>query len=373
MRHSSFKLAALIFGLSAVPLSLLITTEAQQEPAAAATEAGAAAAPVESTSEAAPEATAESGGEPAAAEAVAKPIVPRPSEMAVRAVNNPLLRVVNTGKHYVAVGVYGHILISADGTKWNQVASPVDVMLTSVTFADENNGWAVGHDAVILHTADGGETWKQQNFQPELNKPLFDVLFLDAQTGFAVGAYGLMLTTTDGGSSWAQVAANPVTEDERHFNALAKLGDGSLMVVGEAGTIGVSADRGLTWTKLATPYESSLFCVIAAGEKGALIGGLRGNSFFSADVRAGSWKKMQTNSDQSLFGMAALPGDKVAMVGLNATLLIFEPGKPVHSVPIIDKLGNRQTESLSWLTMAPDGGLIVVGDAGVQRLDAAKF
>ncbi|WP_293397726.1 YCF48-related protein [Nevskia sp.] len=369
MRHSPLKLAALIFGLSALPLSLLITTQAQQEPAAAPVEADAASAPVESATEAAPE----SSSEPAAAEAVAKPIAPRSSEIAGRAVNNPLLRVVNTGKHYVAVGVYGHILISADGAKWNQVASPVDVMLTSVTFADENNGWAVGHDAVILHTADGGETWKQQNFQPELNKPLFDVLFLDAQTGFAVGAYGLMLATTDGGSTWAQVAANPVTEGERHFNALAKLGDGSLMVVGEAGTIGVSADRGLTWTKLTTPYESSLFCVIAAGDKGALIGGLRGNSFYSADVRVGSWKKMQTNSDQSLFGMAALPGDKVAMVGLNATLLIFEPGKPVHSVPIIDKLGNRQTESLSWLTMAPDGGLIVVGDAGVQRLDAAKF
>lgn len=371
MRHSSFKLAALILGLSAVPLSLLITTQAQQEPAAAPLAADAAAAPIESTTEAAPEATAESSSEPAAA--VAKPVVLRAAEMAVRAVNNPLLKVVSTGKHYVAVGVRGHILISADGTKWNQVASPVDVMLTSVSFADENNGWAVGHDTVILHTADGGETWNQQNFQPELNKPLFDVLFLDAQTGFAVGAYGLMLATTDGGSTWAQVAVNPVTADERHFNALAKLGDGSLMVVGEAGTIGVSADRGLTWTKLATPYESSLFCVIAAGEKGALIGGLRGNSFFSSDVRSGGWKKMQTNSDQSLFGIAALPGNKVAMVGLNATLLIFEPGKPVHSVPIIDKLGNRQTESLSWLTMAPDDGLIVVGDAGVQRLDAAKF
>ncbi len=356
MRHSSIKLAALLLGFCAVPMSLLVSSLAQEEapadPAVASSEAPAA--------EASPE-------------AVAKPILPRAAEMAVKAKGNPLLRVVNTGKRYVAVGVRGHILVSADGASWSQVASPVDVMLTSVTFADASNGWAVGHDAVILHTSDGGDTWKQQHFQPELNKPLFDVLFLDAQTGFAVGAYGLMLTTTDGGSSWAPVAANPVTEDERHINALARLGDGSLMVVGEAGTIGVSADRGLTWTKLATPYDSSLFCVIPAGDKGALIGGLRGNSFFTADVRSGTWKKMETRTDQSLFGMAALPGDKVAMVGLNATLLIFEPGKPARSVPITDKIGNRQTDTLSWLTMAPDGGLIMVGDAGVQRLDAAKF
>ena len=364
MRQSSLKLAALILGLSSLPLSLLVSTQAQQEPAA---ESAAEAIP-----EASPEAAAESGAD-ATAEAVAKPVVPRAAEMAVKAVNNALLRVINTGKRYVSVGARGHILISDDGTQWTQVAAPVDVMLTSVAFADPNNGWAVGHDAVILHTADGGDTWTLQNFQPDLNKPLFDVLFLDARTGFAVGAYGLMLTTTDGGSSWAPMAANPVTEEERHFNALAQLGDGSLMVVGEAGLIGTSVDRGLTWSKLATPYESSLFCVIAAGDKGAMIGGLRGNSFFSSDVRSGSWKKMKTDTDQSLFGIAALPGDKVAMVGLNATLLIFEPGKPVHSVPIIDKIGNRQTDTLSWLTMAPDGGLIVVGDAGVQRLDAAKF
>lgn len=347
MRHSSLTLSALIVGLSALSSPLLL--QAQDEPAAA--EASAA------TESAAP---------------AVKPATPRPAEMAVKAQNNPLLRVVRAGKRYVAVGVRGHILLSDDGNTWTQVASPVDVMLTSVNFVDASHGWAVGHDSVILGTSDGGNTWKQQNYQPDLNKPLFDVLFLDAQSGFAVGAYGLMLATTDGGASWAQVPSNPVIEEERHLNALARLGDGSVMVIGEAGTMGVSADRGQTWTKLATPYDSSLFCVIPAGDKGAIIGGLRGNSFFSADVRSGAWSKMETNTDQSLFGMAALPDNKIAMVGLNATLLIFEPGKTVRSVPITDKLGNRQTDTLSWLMPGTDGTLILVGDNGVQRVDARQ-
>ncbi|MBA4285007.1 MAG: hypothetical protein C0434_05690 [Xanthomonadaceae bacterium] len=355
MRFPSASLSALILAVALASLSLLV--RAQDEPAAdpAAAEAPAAEAPAEAAA-------------PAAA-----PVTPRASEMAVKATSNPLLKVVSTGKRYVAVGARGHILVSADAKDWKQVAAPVDALLTSVTFADAEHGWAVGHDASILATTDGGNTWTLQHFQPDLGKPLFDVLFLDPQNGLAVGAYGLMLATQDGGASWAQVATNPVTEEERHFNALTRLGDGSLMVVGEAGLIGLSADRGQTWTKVASPYESSLFCVIAAGDKGALIGGLRGNSFFSADVAAASWKKMDTGTDQSLFGMASLPGDRVAMVGLNATLLIFDTAGKTKQVPITDRIGNKQTDTLSWLLPTRDGTLLLVGDAGVQRLDAAKF
>lgn len=362
MRLPNASLSAVILALAIAPLSLLV--RAQDEPAAepAAEEA---AAPAEAETEAAAEA-------PAAAPA-AKAVTPRPSEMAVKAASNPLLKVVSTGKRFVAVGARGHILVSADAKDWQQMAAPVDALLTSVTFADSQNGWAVGHDATILATRDGGDTWTLQNFQPDLGKPLFDVLFFDPQNGLAVGAYGLMLATSDGGSTWAQVPANEVTADERHFNALARLGDGSLMVVGEAGLIGLSSDRGQTWTKIASPYESSLFCVLPAGDKGALIGGLRGNSFFAADVAAASWAKIATGTDQSLFGMAALPGDKVAMVGLNATLLIFGTSGKAKLVPITDRAGNKQTDTLSWAMPTRDGTMLLVGDAGVQRLDAAKF
>ncbi|WP_439641520.1 WD40/YVTN/BNR-like repeat-containing protein [Nevskia sp.] len=355
MRLPNASLSALLLACALAPLSLLV--RAQDEPAA----------------EPAAEEAAAEGEAAASPEAAAPAVTPRASEMAVRAVNNPLLKVVSTGKRFVAVGARGHILVSADAKDWKQVAAPVDALLTSVTFADAEHGWAVGHDASILATTDGGSTWTLQNFQPDLGKPLFDVLFFDPQNGLAVGAYGLMLATHDGGASWAQVAANAVTGEERHINAMARLGDGSLMVVGEAGLIGVSRDRGETWTKVAGPYESSLFCVIAAGNKGALIGGLRGNSFFTADVEGGHWKKIDTGTDQSLFGIAALPGDRIAMVGLNATLLIFDAAGKTRQVPISDRSGNKQTDTLSWLLPTRDGSVLLVGDAGVQRLDAAKF
>src|SRR5690606_35571585 len=122
-----------------------------------------------------------------------------------------------------------------DGTHWAQVSTPVRATLTAVTFADKGHGWAVGHDAVILHSDDGGRNWKLQNFQPELERPLLDVLFSDARNGMAIGAYGLFLVTSDGGASWSELDAPPIREEELHLNDITRLGNGDYFVVGETG------------------------------------------------------------------------------------------------------------------------------------------
>ncbi len=82
---------------------------------------------------------------------------------------------------------------------------PLNSNLTSVYFADAMHGWAVGHDASILHQQDGGRKLADPAvFKPQLDKPLFDVVFLDANQGIAVGAYGMFYRTTDGGQQLAE-------------------------------------------------------------------------------------------------------------------------------------------------------------------------
>ena len=57
----------------------------------------------------------------------------------------------------------------------------------------------MGHDADVLRTDDGGESWKLVHRAPEKEQPLFDVWFRDPDSGFVVGAYGYYLTTDDAG------------------------------------------------------------------------------------------------------------------------------------------------------------------------------
>ena len=86
------------------------------------------------------------------------------------------------GDAIVVVGERGHILKSVDqGRSWQQVIVPTRATLTAVTFIDAKNGFAVGHDALILRSQNGGQSWQRMYHAPEEERPLLDV-YMHSQT-----------------------------------------------------------------------------------------------------------------------------------------------------------------------------------------------
>lgn len=321
-------------------------------------------------------APADGDGAAAAPEAPVVPAKPRPSEIMPLSQRSPMLSIVSTGKHLVAVGDRGQILVSNNGRNWAQVKTPVRAPLTAVAFADENNGWAVGHDATILHTADGGKTWELQNFNAELEKPYLSVLFLDANTGFAIGAYGLASKTTDAGKTWTDLVAPAVRADETHLNDIIKLGNGNLLIAGEQGMLGLSADQGATWTKIASPYEASLFGALPVGEKGALVYGLRGNAYINIDVHSKNWIKIDTKTVDTFFGGTTTADGKLILVGLSGTIMVIDPTTNATRIVKIRKdevtPGGRHITDVVTSTLSAvipfKEGVLVAGDEGIQTL-----
>jgi photosystem II stability/assembly factor-like uncharacterized protein len=336
-----------IFGAAAFMAAAVFSAGAQDQGG------GDAAAPAEEAA-----APAE-GGE--AAEAPAAPVKPRPAEVMPLTAKSLLLDVFQAGKGFVAVGDRGGVITSPNGKDWTQVPVPVRAALTAVYFPDPEHGWAVGHDAAIVATKDGGKTWALQHFKPELEKPFLDVLFLDATRGFAVGAYGLFMKTEDAGATWSDVDAPSIREEEVHFNSLIRLGDGGLFIAGESGMLAASSDEGKTWSKLPSPYDSSYFGALPVGAKGAVVFGLRGNVYLAQDVRANKWTKVETNSVASMFGGAVLPSGELALVGLNGVILVTDASGAVRAL---------QTPTGTPLSAAVpvDGGLLAVGESGVQAI-----
>ncbi len=326
------------------------------------------------------DASAPAAEQPAAAAPAAeapKPIAkPRPSEMMPLAAHAMMLDVTNTGDHLLAVGEHGIIVASNNGRQWAQVQTPVRSPLTAISFANNKDGWVVGHDATILHTADGGKTWELQNFKPELEKPYLDVQALDANTAFAVGAYGLLSKTADGGKTWSDVDAPAIREGELHFNCITKLADGSLLIVGEQGTIGLSTDAGATWKKLVSSYDGSYFGAVPFGAKGAVIYGLRGNIYQSQDVAAGKWVKLDPGTVATFYGGNVLANGDLVMAGSNGEIKIINVATSAVSTQkvthlVVDANGTEKSDVVtSTLTAAiPFGdGLILVGEQGIQRL-----
>lgn len=293
-----------------------------------------------------------------AAEAPAVEVKPRAAEQMPLTAKSLLLDVISVGDKMVAVGDRGGIIVSTDGENWTQAQVPVRAALTAVYFSDPDNGWAVGHDATIVRTRDGGKTWTLQNFKPELEKPFLDVYFSDANRGFAVGAYGLLYATADGGQTWTEPEAPAIREEELHFNSITRLGSGELFIAGESGMLAVSSD-GQNWQRLSSPYDSTLFGALPVGDKGALIFGLRGNVYLTRDVRGGKWTRLETNSVSSMFGGAALPNGELAMVGLNGVILITDASGQVRAL-------QSSTGTPLSSAIASDGKLLAVGESGVQ-------
>ena len=278
-----------------------------------------------------------------------------------------MLDVVHAGERLVAVGDRGHILYSDDqGASWAQAKVPTRQLLTSVFFVDDQHGWAVGHDAQILASEDGGVTWTKQFEDLKRESPLLDVWFQDANSGFAVGAYGALLTTSDGGKHWEDVSDRLDNEDQFHLNGIAAVKDAGLFIVGEQGSMFRSADWGQTWEKLEGPYEGSLFGVIGTAQANTLLAyGLRGNLFRSIDFGT-TWEPVELQATRGtlefgLSGATLLDDGSIVIVGNGGSVVRSTDNGETFSV-----FNRPDRISVSAVTAAGNGNLILAGQGGVR-------
>ncbi len=271
-----------------------------------------------------------------------------------------LIDAAHRGSRVVAVGDRGYVVVSDDnGRSWRRARSPAAPLLTAVDFLDARLGWAVGHDSVILASADGGETWTQQFSAPAEQRPLLDVLFLDKDTGFAVGAYGAFYETADGGRSW-----NPrkVIEDDKHLNAIVRLPKGHLVVLGEAGLILLSTDSGRTWKPVPSPYKGSLFGGVVTDDGALVAFGLRGRIFRSADDGA-TWQPVDNASTATLMGGSRLPDGTLVLAGAGGTILVSrDDGRSF--VP----LDAGSTKAFSKAVVGGPNEVVMFGETGVRAV-----
>lgn len=289
-----------------------------------------------------------------------------------KASSSLLLSVAHAGQRLVAVGDHGHILYSDNaGKSWVQANVPTRQLLTSVFFINDKKGWAVGHDAQILATTDGGTTWTRQFEDLKREAPLLDIWFQDENHGMAVGAYGALLETTDGGQHWEDVSDRLDNEDQYHLNSIAAVKDTGLLVVGEAGSIFRSKDWGQTWEKLEGPYEGSLFGVVGTREAGtALVYGLRGHLFRTTDF-GDTWQQVNlptANGGELEFGLSEgslLADGTIVVVGHGGSVL--ESKDDGQSFTVFNRPDRL---SLAGVSGAGNGNLVLVGQGGIHLASA---
>ena len=283
------------------------------------------------------------------------------------------LDITAAGEKIIAVGERGHILGSQDGRFWRTADVPADTTLTAVHFHDDINGWAVGHDAVILKTTDAGEHWRLVHTAPDEEMPLLDVWFADNQYGIAIGAYGLYLFTKDGGETWVRQAMNLINNDNEtgksddltevydlHLNSITYSKSGKLYIVAEAGRLYRSDDLGITWIELPSPYIGSFFGVLTLEQESLLVYGLRGHVYRSDDAGE-SWVEIETHTRKLLTDGILLDDGGIILTGMGGVLLISDDhGKTFNINESVDRHG------YAAILKTGKNEIITVGDYGIE-------
>lgn len=308
--------------------------------------------------------------------------------------------VTSAGQRLVAAGQRGRIIVSEDGGRsWTQSPVPVGSDLTAIYFVNDRQGWAVGHDGVILHSADGGSTWmlqldgrkanelllaamqlraaaepaataaqrlltEAQRYREQgADKPFLDIWFADERTGYAVGAYNLIFRTDDGGTTWLPWFDR--TENPKLFNLYAiRPAAGGLYIAGEGGLV-LKLDVAAGKFKAATlPYKGSFFGVADAGSA-VLVFGLRGNAFRSDDGGR-SWTRVAAGLPASIVAGVSIPDGAVVLADAGGRIVAsVDAGKTFVPVPL------KTLVPLAGIGLAGKGQLALAGLRGVMVVDIA--
>ncbi len=277
------------------------------------------------------------------------------------ATKSMLLDITRTGDTLVAVGERGHVIRSMDGENWEQAeVVPTRSTLTSVVSIGDRL-WAGGHDAVIITSGDGGDTWTRQFFDPDRQQAIMDIYFTDESNGMAVGSYGLYLRTHDGGQSWVDATVD--VENDFHLNSLVYFGMGKWLIAGEAGYSYRSYDDGETWEPLDLPYQGSMWGALKTGGECVLFYGLRGHVMESCDFGS-NWTRLDTGSESSISGAAVQDG-LVLLAANSGTVLIRKDGGPFsiyHHSSGVD---------FSAAISMGNGAFLLAGEDGVHKYPEA--
>ncbi|MFN4110632.1 MAG: WD40/YVTN/BNR-like repeat-containing protein, partial [Ignavibacteria bacterium] len=128
---------------------------------------------------------------------------------------------------------------------------PSGTTFQSIYFVNENVGWAVGSDGIILKTTDGGNSWTQQ--VSNTTSTLYFIQALDENNLFACGGNRNFLKSTDGGNTWSVNIIDVIPEPTGTIKKIKffDLNTGYLLLSYSTtvGRIYKTTDGGTTWTQ----------------------------------------------------------------------------------------------------------------------------
>ncbi len=252
--------------------------------------------------------------------------------------------------------------------------SSLSDVIWSVTFVDEQNGWAVGDSSIILKTTNGGEDWIQQPSPVSAN--FFDISFIDSDNGWIVGDYKTILRTQDGGVNWIVQSGNDPSYNY-YGVSFTNLNDG--IVVGYYGLfepiIIKTTDGGSDWVEQSQGASGGLSGLCFADEYVGTAVGQLGTILRTSDGGA-TWIAQSSNNPSFLFGVDFMNSNVGFVTGETGTILKTTDGGEnwiSQTSNVIDILTNVSfIDSDNAIVVGGNGIILKTIDGGLTWLQQSS-
>lgn len=271
-----------------------------------------------------------------------------------------ILDATRVGQRITAVGERSLVFVSDDaGRNWSPRPTATEKSLTSVIARPDGALLATGHSGLVLRSEDRGDHWHQVSLPASQKEALLGMLVLADGRTFAFGGYASLLESSDGGRSWVQRSILDA-EIDKHFYGMAANNE-SLVLVGEAGLIAVSGDRGATWRVVPSPYHGSLFGVSALTNGAFVAYGMRGKILCSFD-QGRSWREVESGTKSPFFSGTELKDGSLLLAGKDGVLaMLASDGQSVETRYTPDH------RTVSRIVETAGDEWLLFGEAGARR------
>lgn len=210
---------------------------------------------------------------------------------------------VETEGKVLAAGIYGKILEIDSAGEVRALQTPTRENLQDIASWDAHSLIAIGNDATVIVSRDGGNTWDFAEVVPKTD--IADKLrrIHTWGNGYAVitGEMGAVLKTNDYGKTWNRL----VEEEDLSINDMHRFANGDLLLVGEFGRITrLPAGMGnIETVELET--QVSLMAVSFKNEYEGVVVGLDGLILSTSDG-GHTWRAEESGTEDHLFDVVWL-------------------------------------------------------------------
>ena len=251
-----------------------------------------------------------------------------------------------------------------DTSPWKTIQFEDQANALDVDFIDNNNGFLVGSNRLIMESNDGGETWEKRNLDlpSEENFRLLDIDF-KAEEGWLIGQPSLVMHTVDAGKNWTRLSLGNKLPGQPFL--ITTVDDGVAELATTAGAIYQTVDSGESWNaKVVDASGSGGVRDLRRTANGDYVSvSSLGNFFSTLNSDSDTWIAHQRASSKRVQSIGFNPSGDLWMLSRGAEIRFNNDREDLESwtKPIIPILNGYNYLDLGW---DPNGGIWAGGGNG---------